>query len=49
MKARRKLFLSGGLTFAKLAKVLDLNLELLLPLVEVVGVKDSKLSDRVHL
>lgn len=46
---RRKLFLSEGLTFAKHAKVLDQNLVLLLPLVEVVGVRAFRQSDRVHL
>jgi hypothetical protein len=48
LKVRRKLFLSEGLTFAKHAKVLDQNLVLLLPLVEVVGAKAFRQSDRVH-
>jgi hypothetical protein len=44
----RKQFLSVGLTFAKLVKVLDLNPELLLLLVVDVVVRGFRLSDKGH-
>ena len=46
MKERRKRFPSVGLTFAKLVKVLDLNLALLHLLVAAAVVRDFRQSDK---